>query len=54
MSYWNVDKIKYVGTGEKKSGLGFQYYNPDEVVGGKKMRDWLRFAVAYGTHLTNG
>lgn len=25
MSYWNVDKIKYVGTGEKKSGLGFQY-----------------------------
>lgn len=47
MSYWNVDKIKYVGTKDKKSGLGFQYYNPDEVIGGKKMRDWLRFAVAY-------
>ncbi|WP_338207765.1 xylose isomerase [Lactiplantibacillus paraxiangfangensis] len=47
-SYWKgVDKIQYVGHQDKKSGLGFQYYNPDEVIGGKKMRDWLRFAVAY-------
>ncbi|ETY72942.1 xylose isomerase [Lactiplantibacillus fabifermentans] len=47
-SYWkDVDKIQYVGHQDKKSGLGFQYYNPDEVIGGKKMRDWLRFAVAY-------
>ncbi|GEO74717.1 xylose isomerase [Levilactobacillus namurensis DSM 19117] len=46
--YWKgVDKIQYVGHSDKKSGLGFQYYNPDEVIGGKKMRDWLRFAVAY-------
>nr|WP_205526813.1 xylose isomerase [Bombilactobacillus bombi] len=48
MSYWNVDKIKYIGTKKSlKSGLGFQYYNPDEIIGGKKMRDWLRFSVAY-------
>ncbi|KRO13996.1 xylose isomerase [Lactiplantibacillus xiangfangensis] len=48
ISYWKgVDKIQYVGHQDKKSGLGFQYYNPDEVIGGKKMRDWLRFAVAY-------
>ncbi len=47
-SYWKgVDKIQYVDHQDKKSGLGFQYYNPDEVIGGKKMRDWLRFAVAY-------
>ncbi|MDT6981456.1 xylose isomerase [Levilactobacillus zymae] len=46
--YWKgVDKIQYVGHKDKKSGLGFQYYNPDEVIGGKKMRDWLRFSVAY-------
>ncbi|WP_430490603.1 xylose isomerase [Lactiplantibacillus pentosus] len=46
--YWQgVDQIKYIGHQDKKSGLGFQYYNPDEVIGGKKMRDWLRFSVAY-------
>ncbi|MFT8820449.1 MAG: xylose isomerase [Liquorilactobacillus nagelii] len=45
--YWKISKIKYIGNSDKKSQLGFQYYNPDEVIGGKKMRDWLRFAVAY-------
>ncbi|GAB6093178.1 xylose isomerase [Furfurilactobacillus curtus] len=47
MAYWNVDKVPYVGTSNLKSGLGFHYYQPDKMVGGKKMRDWLRFAVAY-------
>lgn len=48
MSYWNIDKIKYVGHQKNtKSTLGFRYYNPDEVIAGKKMRDWLRFSVAY-------
>jgi xylose isomerase len=46
-NYWNVDKIQYIGNKDSKSQLGFQYYNPDEVIGGKKMRDWLRFSVAY-------
>lgn len=46
--YWKgVDKIQYVGHQDKKSGLGFQYYNPEEEIMGKKMKDWLRFAVAY-------
>ncbi|MBA1433846.1 xylose isomerase [Bombilactobacillus bombi] len=48
MSYWNIDKINYIGPHKSlKSTSGFQYYNPDEVIGGKKMRDWLRFSVAY-------
>ncbi len=29
------------------SGLGFRHYDPDEVLGGKRMEDHLRFAVAY-------
>jgi xylose isomerase len=45
--FWHVPEIKYVGNHDVKSGFGFHYYNPDEVIGGKKMRDWLRFAVAY-------
>ncbi|KRN00171.1 xylose isomerase [Loigolactobacillus rennini] len=48
MSIWHVDKVPYVGHKKNlKSGLAFQYYNPDEVIAGKKMRDWLRFSVAY-------
>lgn len=43
----NVDSIKYLGPTSLKSTLGFQYYNPDELVGGKKMRDQLKFAVAF-------
>jgi xylose isomerase len=44
---WNVPKIEYVGTSDPKAGLGFRYYQPDRVVAGKPMKDWLRFAVAY-------
>lgn len=43
----NVQNIPFVGTKDLSSGFGFHYYNPDEMVGGKKMRDWLRFSVAY-------
>ncbi|WP_022868959.1 xylose isomerase [Schaalia vaccimaxillae] len=44
---WNVDKIEYVGTDSLEQGLGFRYYDADRVVAGKKMKDWLRFGVAY-------
>ena len=43
----NVNKIPFVGTGDLKSGFGYHYYDADKVVGGKKMRDWMRFSVAY-------
>ncbi len=44
---WDVGPIPFVGTSEIREGLGFHYYQPDRVVAGKPMKDWLRFAVAY-------
>lgn len=44
---WDFNKVNYVGNGELGSGKGFHYYNPDEQIGDRKMRDWLRFSVAY-------
>ncbi|UDM31960.1 xylose isomerase [Lentilactobacillus laojiaonis] len=42
-----ISKIEYVGNSDVNSGLGFHYYNPEEVIAGKKMKDWLRYSVAY-------
>ncbi|WP_172187794.1 xylose isomerase [Lentilactobacillus kribbianus] len=42
-----INKIEYVGNSDLSSGLGFHYYNPEEVIAGKKMKDWLRYSVAY-------
>lgn len=41
-----IGKIKYEGPGSDNP-LAFQYYNPDEMVMGKRMENHLRFAVAY-------
>ncbi len=41
-----VSKIKFEGK-DSDNPLAFKYYNADEVVGGKTMKDHLRFAVAY-------
>ena len=41
-----VGKIKYEGS-KSDNPLAFKYYDPDKVVAGKKMKDHLRFAVAY-------
>lgn len=41
-----VQKIKFEGSGSDNP-LAFKYYNPEEVVASKKMKDHLRFAVAY-------
>lgn len=41
-----VQKIKFEGSGSDNP-LAFKYYNPEEVVAGRKMEDHLRFAVAY-------
>ena len=48
MGLWDIDKIPYVGR-EKgpQEGLAFHYYDADTVVAGKKMKDWLRFGVAW-------
>lgn len=41
-----VGKIAFEGT-ESKNPLAFHYYDPERVVLGKKMKDWLRFAMAW-------
>lgn len=41
-----VDKIKYEGP-DSDNPLAFRWYNPEEVVEGKTMRDHLRFTVVY-------
>lgn len=41
-----VGKIKYEGPGSDNP-LAFKYYNPEEIIDGKSLKDHLRFAVAY-------
>ncbi|MGC9933679.1 xylose isomerase [Priestia aryabhattai] len=51
----STNKINYFESGNKvlyegkdsKNPLAFKYYNPEEVVGGKTMKDQLRFSIAY-------
>ena len=44
--YPGIGKIGYEGK-KSKNPLAFRWYNPEEVVAGKKMKDHLRFAIAY-------
>jgi len=41
-----IGKIKYEGK-NAKTPFAFRFYNPDEVIGGKTMRESLRFAMSY-------
>ena len=41
-----IDQIKYEGP-QSKNPLAFKWYDANRVVGGKTMKDYLRFAVAY-------
>jgi xylose isomerase len=41
-----IGKIPYEGSGSKNP-LAFRHYDAEKVVCGKKMKNWLRFAVAY-------
>jgi xylose isomerase len=45
-AYPGIGKIGYEGK-NSKNPLAFKWYNPEEVVSGKKMKDHLRFAIAY-------
>ena len=45
-AYPGIGKIEYEGP-KSKNPLAFRWYNPEEVVAGKKMKDHLRFAIAY-------
>ncbi len=41
-----IGKIQFEGK-DSKNPLAFRYYNPEQVVAGKKMKDWFRFAMAW-------
>ncbi|KAI4367137.1 hypothetical protein MLD38_022907 [Melastoma candidum] len=41
-----IPKIKYEGP-SSKNPLAFKWYNAEEVILGKKMKDWMRFSVAF-------
>ncbi len=45
-AYPGIGKIEFEGK-NSKNPLAFRWYNPEEMVNGKKMKDHLRFAVAY-------
>ncbi|WP_027624313.1 xylose isomerase [Clostridium lundense] len=50
----DIPQIKYEGKGSKNP-LAFKYYNPDEKIGHKTMKEHLRFAVSYWhTYTANG
>ncbi len=44
--YPGIGNIKYEGK-ESDNPLAFKYYNPDQVVAGKTMREHFKFAIAY-------
>ena len=41
-----IGKIPFEGT-ESKNPMAFHYYDPEKVVYGKKMKDWLKFSMAW-------
>lgn len=48
----DIPKIQFEGP-KSKNALAFKHYNADEVIGGKKMRDHMRFGVAYWHSMRN-
>ncbi|KAL1372021.1 hypothetical protein HN51_002189 [Arachis hypogaea] len=44
--FTGIPKIKYEGR-SSKNPLAFKWYNAEEEVLGKKMKDWFRFSVAF-------
>ncbi len=42
----NLGKIKFEGK-ESKNPMAFRYYDAEKVINGKKMKDWLRFSMAW-------
>lgn len=51
--YFDIPRIPYEGP-ESKNALAFKWYNPEEMVEGKPMREHLRFSAAYWHCMRNG
>ena len=45
-AYPGIGKIEFEGK-KSKNPLAFKWYDPEEIVSGKKMKDHMRFAIAY-------
>lgn len=43
---YNNEKVVFEGT-KSKNPFSFRYYDAEKVVGGKKMKEWLKFAMSY-------
>ena len=41
-----IGKIKFEGK-DSKNPMAFRFYDENKVVGGKTMKEYLRFAMAY-------
>ena len=46
MAYFDVEKVDFEGK-DSKNPIAFKYYNPDEVIAGKSMREHLKFALSW-------
>lgn len=46
MAYFDVEKVNYEGK-DSKNLFAFKYYNPDEIINGKPMREHLKFALSW-------
>jgi xylose isomerase len=44
--FFSIGKIQYEGPASKNP-LAFKYYNADEIIHGKSMKEWLRFSICY-------
>ena len=44
--FTNIGKIKFEGA-SSKNPFAFHFYNPEEIVGGKTMKEQLKFAMSY-------
>ena len=42
----NLPKVTYEGA-KSSNPFAFRYYNPEEIIGGKTMREQLRFALSW-------
>lgn len=49
----DIQRIQYEGP-DSTNPYAFNFYNPDEVIAGKKMREHLRFALSYWHTMTAG
>ncbi len=49
--YSEIEKIKYEGS-KSLNPFAFKYYNPEEEILGKKMKDHLKFSMAYWHTMT--